>query len=538
MTESHGSRSRRFARWPFRTLYGKLATMLFALCVVLGTLYTAWMGRTSQLYLREVNQKLNVNLARHLASERILLTDGRINKAAAEETFRTLMVINRNIEIYLLDPHGDIVAFSAAPGVVKRSRVDLVPIRRVLEGAPLPIYGDDPRSETATKVFSVTALTRPRGGRPVGPDGPLDGYLYVVLVGDEYASTWHLMAESRTLRGSGWAVGLLAGLALLASLLIVHWLTRRLTRLAQQMEAFREGGFSRPPHVPMVASASADEIDVLARTFSDMSGRIIEQFGGLRDVDRMRRDLVANVSHDLRTPIASLQGYLETLLIKEPVLDADDRRRYLEIALKHSRGLAAMVAELFELAKLDAREVELNLERFSLCELGQDVMQRFELAAASRGVALVGQLQPDLPMVLGDIRLIERALVNLLDNAVRHTVDGGRVILLCHHDAGGIVMEVRDSGAGIPPNDLPHIFERFYRVPRAGADALGGAGLGLAIARRILELHHSRLTVRSEVGVGTSFFFSLHDDDSPRPPARRYDDLSSRQKSDAPAMTS
>ncbi|MBA3641200.1 MAG: cache domain-containing protein, partial [Acidobacteria bacterium] len=229
------------------TLYGKLATILFGLFLLLGLLYTAWIIRTSQFYLQEVNQKLNLNLARHLAAERILLDDGRINKAAAEETFRTLMAINRSIEIYLLDPGGRILAFSAAPGAVKRDHVSLEPVKALLAGGPAPIYGDDPRSETRTKVFSATALTRTRGGQPVAPDAPLDGYLYVILVGEEYTSALGLVGQSRTLRASAWGVGMLIGLGLVAALLIVHWLTKRLTLLAREMEAFRASGFSEAP---------------------------------------------------------------------------------------------------------------------------------------------------------------------------------------------------------------------------------------------------------------------------------------------------
>ncbi len=492
-----------------QTLYGKLAAILFGLFLLIGLLYTAWMIRTSQLYLQEVNQKLNLNLARHLAAERILLDDGRINKAAAEETFKTLMAINRSIEIYLLDPDGRILAFSAAPGVVKRDHVSLAPVRALLGDGPVPIYGDDPRSETGTKVFSVTALKRARGGRPVAPDASLDGYLYVILVGEEYTSALRLVGQSRTLRASAWGVGLLIALGLLASLLIVRWLTRRLTLLAREMEAFRESGFSEAPALPSGPGPPGDEIDVLGSTFREMSGRIVEQISNLRDVDRLRRDLVANVSHDLRTPMASVHGYLETLLLKEPTLTQADKKRYLEVALKHSKGLSTMVAELFDLAKLDAREVLLNVEPFSLCELGQDVLQRFELLAASRRVELKSVLSPSLPMVEADIRLIERVLVNLIENGVRHTPEGGCVSLDCHPDGEGILVQVSDTGPGIPAVELPHIFERFYRAAGTGADSADGAGLGLAIAKRILDLHGSALSVRSEPNTGASFIFTL-----------------------------
>jgi len=240
-----------------------------------------------------------------------------------------------------------------------------------------------------------------------------------------------------------------------------------------------------------------------------MSQRIVSQIENLRDVDRMRRDLVANVSHDLRTPMASVQGYLETLLLKDPTLTPQDRTRYLEVALKHSKGLSRMVTELFELAKLDAREVAMHKEPFSLCELGQDVLLRFELLAASRNVELKGVLSPTLPMVAADIRLIERVLVNLMENAVRHTPEGGRVSLHCHPDGEGVLVQVSDTGPGIPALELTHIFERFYRTGGTGADAADGAGLGLAIAKRILDLHGSRLSVRNEPHAGASFIFTL-----------------------------
>lgn len=492
-----------------RTLYGRLAALLFGLCLLLGGLYTAWMVRTSQLYLQEVNQKLNRNLARHLAAERILLTDGRINKEAAAETFRTLMAINRSIEIYLLDPEGRVLAFSAAPGVVKRDRVSLEPVRAMLDERPLPIYGDDPRSETRRKVFSVTALRRARGGQPVPPNSALDGYLYVILVGEEYVSALGLVGQSRTLRSSAWTVGLLIALALLAALLIVRGLTRRLTRLAREMAAFRESDFSRIPALPSEAGPPGDEIDTLAVTFRDMSQRIVGQIGHLREVDRLRRDLVANVSHDLRTPMASIHGYLETLLLKGPALAPEERKRYLEVALKHSQGLRTMVDELFDLAKLDAREVTMHQEPFSLCELGQDVLQRFELLAAGKGVELESLLSPSLPMVVADIQLIERVLLNLVQNAVRHTRHGGCVSLNCHMDGARVLVEVADTGPGISADELPHIFERFYRARGADNEAVQGAGLGLAIAKHIVELHGTTLGVRSAPEAGATFTFTL-----------------------------
>jgi len=261
------------------------------------------------------------------------------------------------------------------------------------------------------------------------------------------------------------------------------------------------------PRLELGGGQPRDEIDVLGITFREMGERIVDQIGRLRDVDRMRRHLIANVSHDLRTPVASVNGYLETLLFKEDTLTDDDRRRYLTTAIKHSKALNDMIGELFDLAKLDAREVDLRIESFSLCELAQDVLQRFEITGAARQVTLEGHYGPQMPMVNGDIHQIERVLVNLVDNAIRHSPAQGLVRLTCQMAPNDeLVVQVIDSGKGIAPADLPFIFERFYRSPEA--TTVEGGGLGLAIARRIVELHSRELIV-SSTEQGATFSFSL-----------------------------
>jgi signal transduction histidine kinase len=218
---------------------------------------------------------------------------------------------------------------------------------------------------------------------------------------------------------------------------------------------------------------------------------------------------VANVSHDLRTPIASLQGYLETLLIKEDVLSVEERRQYLGIALRHSERLGKLVAELFELAKLDSGHTELHREAFAPGELVQDVVLKYQLPAQREGVSIEARIPPDLPFVNADIGLIERVLENLLDNAIRHTPYGGRVAVSLAADAGRVAVQVTDTGCGIPAEELPYVFDRFYQVKKSEREASGGVGLGLAIAKRILDLHASTIAVASSPQSGTRFDFAL-----------------------------
>lgn len=239
-----------------------------------------------------------------------------------------------------------------------------------------------------------------------------------------------------------------------------------------------------------------------------MAGRIVQQVEALRRTDEERRELIANISHDLRTPLAALRGYVETLLLKERSLTPEERTRFLEIAASQSEKLGTLVTELFELSRLEAHEASPQLERCSIAELVQDVVQRFQLQAAEKGVHVTAHFPLDLPEPELDIRLLERALQNLIENAIRFTPAGGAVtVSVSRAPSGALRVEVADTGVGIPEEELAFVFQRFYRA-RATGEA-DGTGLGLAIAKRIVELHGGELTVASRPGKGTRFAFEL-----------------------------
>ncbi|MFM9884817.1 MAG: ATP-binding protein, partial [Burkholderiales bacterium] len=223
----------------------------------------------------------------------------------------------------------------------------------------------------------------------------------------------------------------------------------------------------------------------------------------------LRREMIANISHDLRTPITLMQGYLDTLLLKGKTLDAGEQRTYLEVAARQSRHLGAMVGELIELAKLDFSGYQINREPVHLGELAQDVLQMFQLAAQEKDIRLEARIHPEVSLARADMGLIERALENLLGNAIEHTPRGGRISLAVSPLDDRIRVAVSDTGKGIAPEHLPHIFQRFYRVDQSRHDKSGGAGLGLAIVKRIIELHDSRITVESKLLEGTTFSFAL-----------------------------
>lgn len=293
-----------------------------------------------------------------------------------------------------------------------------------------------------------------------------------------------------------------------AAFIVFKLLTQRLRTLADAVDRFRATGFTQPVRAPALAG-SGDEIDRLSASFRELSERIVDQFGQLAEVDERRRELLENVSHDLRTPLTSMQGYLEILLVREGQLSAAERLSYLQVANRQCERLGRLVQSLFELTKLEAMDRARDSEVFPLPELVQDVVQKFELNAEKRGVRLDAGFDPDCPQVFGDIGLIERLLENLIENALRHTPAGGEVHVHIEPSADGVVLRIADTGEGIPADQLAGIFDRYYQVDRGESGNTGSSGLGLAIVRRIIALHGGEISVESQPGQGTCFIVQL-----------------------------
>lgn len=485
-----------------RSLYSKLAIVLLGLFCVTGIFFVVLTVFSTEMYQSEINQKLNLKLAENIVAEKLLIRNNRINETALKEIFHMLMVINPSIELYLLDPAGRILAYSAPPETVKLTHVDLAPVQNWFsDKLVLPALGDDPRHPNKQKAITVARIPK---------QGPLEGYLYIILGGDIYDGVMQKLKGSYILQVSFWAISGVIAFAIIAGFLVFSFLTRRLTRLVRAMDDFKENR-TVPPLQQMKRTDQflADEIDRLDHAFVQMAEHIQNQMEEIRHSDSLRRDLVANISHDLRTPIATLQGYVETLLVKEQNLAPEQRKTYLETAVKHCRQLGALVDNLFELAKLDAGGAQPRYEPFSISDLAQDVAQKFQLTAEKKDIQITVDMAENVPLANADIRLIERVFENLIENAIQHTPAGGRIDLNIGTRDSDLVVEISDTGPGIPEEELPNIFNRFYRLDKSREPQAGHSGLGLAITQRILELHDRSITVSSVLNQGTVFTFQI-----------------------------
>ncbi len=478
-----------------------LALVFIFMLVLSGFFYASTHLQT--LSKSEAEQRLHLGLAEHLAGDSPLLKEGVYDYEALKNLFHTLMVLGPNFEFYYLDPQGKILTYSADPGKVKRTAVQLDPIRNLIEGQQnLPIFGDDPRQFGQQKIFSAS---------PVYNGDELQGYLYVIIGGEIYDSILEGLSSSNNLQQFALftATGLLV--LLLASALLFRVLTRPLSRLSEDMDKISDEHFRNPEHLQLAEwrSDSGNEIHHLGSTFNAMLKHINEQFEALQHIDSQRRVLLADLSHDLRTPLANLQGYIETLVLKGETLSEADRKRFAEISLRNANNLNKLIDQIFELAYLEGGQVTLNREAFPLGELLHDVLAKFALKADQKHIQLnLSPSQFDYH-VFADIGKLERVLTNLLENAIRHTPADGQINLLVSAGQDKLRVDIRDTGVGISEKEVAFIFDARYQATNTEQDSSLHAGLGLAICKKLMALLDSDLTVQSEVGKGTCFSFEL-----------------------------
>lgn len=480
-----------------RSLYLRLSAVLLVLFTLLAAVFLLTLSRWSGTYLDEQSQKTQGMLAGYMAREHHAIGVDVLDVSSMATLFKFVAIVNPVAQAYLLDPNGRILAQSDAKADLLRKTVGLDPIHAYLNRSrPLPILGDDPRERQRQRIFSVAKL---------GTEDKVIGYVYVTLAGGNPLSLQELWMGSQNFKVASLLLIVCLAFAFLTGLLLFRFLTNRLHRLTRAVEDFKERQYTEEMQIPPY-SKPGDEIDRLTEVFGDMGHRIIDQIRRLERIDHDRRTSITNASHDLRTPLTAMQGYLETLLIKHDRLDDAQRHRYIEIAHKHSVRLQTLVSEMFDLARLDSPDLATQREMFALDELVVDITQKFQLAADQKTVSLIASVPRESCFVLADVAMIERVFENLLGNALRHTAPHGKVEVILTKTAAGIQVQVNDNGEGIPADMLESVFERFVagRQP-----AQPRSGLGLAIVKRIIELHGATVRLESEVDKGTSISFEL-----------------------------
>ncbi|RJE78267.1 two-component sensor histidine kinase [Pseudoalteromonas sp. MSK9-3] len=484
------------------SLYHKLAMSLAGIFILIASLFIWWTQALSQVSRAQAEQQLHMGLAEHLVGDNPLLQQGVYDYKALENLFHTLMVLGPSFEFYFVDPSGKLLTYSAKPGEVKRQTINLVPLIKLIDQPEqLPVYGDDPRNECGEKIFSVA---------PVYNGDTLQGYLYVIIGSKLYDSIIsNIKGNDQLIIGLSW-LGLALAFLLTALLLLFKYLTRPVAALTEHIQQLEHAQFDISKITLLNWNkAHSNEVHQLGESVNNMVKTIDLQVKQLAELDDQRRQLLAHLSHDLRTPLASLQGYLEIIALKKH--DPEQQALHLGVALKNCDQLKSLIDQIFELAHLESGHANVQFEVFNLGELLYDVMAKFAIRADKMGVSLT--ISPTVCDIkaYSDIGKLERVLTNLIENALRHTGEEGAIEIEVNQRGEHLTVTVKDTGVGISAKELPYIFEARYRASNSKGCKKSHAGLGLAITERLIKLLKTDIRVQSKIGVGTEFSFQLRE---------------------------
>ena len=453
--------------------------------------------RLVQLQYDTTKQQTHAEVADHLAARiQKLLDEGR-PFGEIQQVGEDVAQIDPDIALFILDEQGMVRSAlsphsNLMPGY-QDIRIPVEPLESFLNGAlnDLPLYSLEPLKQSK-KVFSVARL------RFSG----IQGYLYVTLDGGQpFFRADGVSRENSVMLRAAFFVALCYLGPLALGLCALYFVSRRFRLLITGVARIRDGSFeSRLP------ISKNDEIDALAHTINEMAERIQSDILILHERDETRRELISNVSHDLRSPATQIRLAAHAL---ERVSREADARSHIAGINASVDFLDLMLRELSELGRLESASMKVTPEVFSIAELFADLELQYHLVAQEKQVSLLFSVPEDLPAVFADPALILRLMGNLIGNAIRYTPPGGTVRVAAAASSGAILLSVSDTGVGIRAEEMPHLFERFYRGADSRPAIPGSTGLGLAISKRIIDLHESAIEVESLPEQGTTFRFNL-----------------------------
>ncbi len=435
---------------------------------------------------------------------------------------RNLVLFEPDTQLYMLDNQGAVIASTIDTPLPPDFRVALGPVMEAIGPEAMPyVIGDDPERRDGTAVIAARPLSRTQIRNAPG----VGGYLYLVCH-KRGLPEGRLMALQSTFAQPALVLILaVVGLTTLLAAWVTAGVTRPLARLTRSVAAVTEQGLedfvatSGKPQPGLLAandSPGRDEIGQLASGIRAMLTALRKQWATLRQLDQFRREGVSNLSHDLRSPLTATAACLETLdnrWAQQP--DRSEDRQLVEVALRNTRNAARLVQSLGDLAQLDEPEFKLRAEVMDVSELLDDVALRFTERAARQQVHVLTAGAPpsagNAPLAAVDVELFERAIANLVDNALKFCPAGATITLAAERAGKQVHVTVADTGPGIAAADIPHLFDRFYQTRQSVAPATGegGKGLGLAIVKRIAELHGGSVAVASAPGSGTQVKLTL-----------------------------
>lgn len=481
-------------------LIKKIKCAFFIIILIIGGVYICTTFFLLKQFYSQTTQQLNANVATHLVDEKFkkdspFLENGEVNKSLFDDLMHDMMAVNRAIEVYLLNKKGEIV-YSVVlehPENDKNIKsVDLEPIKKFISNNRSYVLGDDPRNKENKKIFSAAYFEK----------NGYSGYIYIVLASQKYEQVCEKLFTKFFLDLGVQSTLITMLFAVIVGWLSIWFLTGNLRSIIYHVNKFKEGDLSS-----RIPNAANSDLSILALTYNSMAETIALNIEHINEVNKFRKEFIADVAHDLRTPLTAIKGYVETLNRKEDIT-IKDRFLFMSIIEKSASHLGNMINELFEHTKFEAKKVEIKKDFFSITNLVFDLQKRYSLLSQTKEIELFVEVDHSIKPVYADILLIERAIQNVIENAIKFTPENGKItIKLINENNKGVLLKIIDTGEGICKLKQDYILESHTQSSTINRN--NGIGLGLSIVKKIMELHQTELKISSEINQGTCFEFIL-----------------------------
>jgi len=471
----------------FNSLNRKIVLILAATMIIFTVVNMMVNSAATGTYLREVHQKLYKDFAKALSAQYFASEGPVLKKGRIARLFRDTLEANSNVAIYLLDDMGKVICSSERMDTLERSSVDMNPVRAFMAAdAMFPILGEDPHGESAENIFSVA---------PIMHDGSALGYIYVMLdVGEDSIISMLQSSANQPVV----ALITIAAFALIfvfgASLMIRS--TRKVKRLQQQVTAFEESKFKNPDLLPAPEPGVSDELDQMQAVIRSMAEKISQQILELEESHQFGIDLIRNLSHDLRTPLANVFGYIECVQ-KKPDLEVDERERLLTVALNNVSKLNGLLNELSSLISLENNVPLATREELNINEILAAVLDDLPATISCK---LVTSLQKGNYLFKAEPHSLSVALKNLMVNGV-NKLEAEVLHLETRLEGESLILTMRDSARSLNQESVRNYFSRYFR--ESGNPLRNDSGIETALAKRILHGHGAQVTAESRPESGT-----------------------------------
>jgi signal transduction histidine kinase len=469
------------------SIFTSIGLLMFLIIMLFGAMFIYLTYLSANHYYQATTQLLNKDVAAHIAKFTSPFKAGGLDKKKADSVFHDAMVLSPSIEVYFLDTLGVVQYFQAPDSMIRLRKIPLDNIHKLIaSGGRSFIKGPDPKNPSDDEVFSAAEVSTEKGKL---------GYIYVILGSNEYRKVSRSLFDNHVLMLTLQVFGVIVALSLLLSAIYLKRIRKNFTRITHVMDQYRSGN-----HSARLQTDRYNEFSSLADGFNAMADQLDETIDRLLSTEKERKDFLANISHDLRTPLSIARGYIETLkeeIRKEPG-DAAKQELFVQMAAKKIYQLESMVAQLFDLSRMESPEFKPVLEPLLISDIIEETVSTAQPASRVKHITLscIGCQHPY--WVLADTGMMERLVQNLIDNAVKYTPEHGRVQVTVSsvQDALEIVVENSDK----PLNAA--LVEWINNVSAVGPmSGKPHSGLGLAIVLKILQLHHFSFSASTHEGI-------------------------------------